>query len=94
MRAVLVQHDGDRATVRLVPSWLARLFGAREALVELEWYEEGKGTRRYAGWLATGSRRWLDEIRYHAIIDEALDMRIVEAPPTAKALPPNIRIVK
>lgn len=35
MKATLVQRDGDRATVRLTPSWLARLFGARETECEL-----------------------------------------------------------
>lgn len=35
MRATLIERDGDRATVRLTPSWVARLLGARETLAEL-----------------------------------------------------------
>lgn len=36
MRATLVERTGIRATVRLTPCWLARLFGARELVCELE----------------------------------------------------------
>jgi hypothetical protein len=35
MRATLVELAGDRATVRLKPGWIARLFGARETVAEL-----------------------------------------------------------
>lgn len=85
LKATLVSRDGDRATVRLTPSWPARWFGARETVVELEWHEEGKRTRRFAGWLSLGSRRWLDEIDHHALIESALDFVPVAALPRAVA---------
>jgi hypothetical protein len=35
MKATAIEVTADRATVVLTPSWLARLFGAREVAVEL-----------------------------------------------------------
>lgn len=35
MKATLVSRNGDHATVRLTPSWLSRLFGARERSVKI-----------------------------------------------------------
>lgn len=57
MRALLVERTGDRATVRLTPSWLARLFGAREVIAELHVARVANGYRGLqAGEL--GPERW------------------------------------
>jgi len=62
MRATLDERDGYRATVRLTPGWLARLFGARETLAELHVLEVLEGAngrrRRYIEEWDDGSLRW------------------------------------
>ena len=70
MKATLVECDGEHATVRLTPSWLARLFGAREAVVELEGRPELKGGRYR--WYTAGTERELCELEHAALIRHVL----------------------
>jgi hypothetical protein len=60
MRAALVELAGDRATVRLMPGRIARLFGAQETVADLHVaeVENGwRGVRAPERW-DDGSLRW------------------------------------
>ena len=84
MRAELVEMDRDRAVVRLKPSWLERLIGRRESLVELERREVG-------GWHTAGTGRYLSAVAHSGLIHDAIDFVAVSALPAARArlrLPP------
>ncbi len=86
MKATLVDRAEDRATVRLTPCWLARLFGARETVCELtRRCESGKVS---AQWCAMGTGRTLREIDHGWLIHDALDFAPVGAPPLAIARRP------
>jgi len=75
-----VECSGDRATVRLTPGWLARLFGACELRCELK--------RRAPYWVTVGTERTLGYVKHGILIEEALDFRPVTAPPRAIARRP------
>lgn len=83
MKAVLVARTSTSATVRLSPSWLGRLLGACESIVELVWHVEGRGEKVQRGWVVQGSRRWLHETPHGRRIENALDLVPVAAPPVA-----------
>ena len=65
MKAVLVDVCGKHVTVRMTPSWIARVFGARETVCEVDFNKDG--------WyhVATGRRLW--EIKHGALIRAALN---------------------
>lgn len=69
------------ATIRLTPSWLARLFGARAYSVDLVWHVESRG------WLMAGSRRWLIDLSHddQRLLQDALDMTLPTGLPRAVA---------
>lgn len=77
MKATLVELSVERATIRLTPCWLARLFGARETAVEL--------AGRYGGWYAAGSGRELERLPHYEAIRNALDFVPVSVPARAIA---------
>lgn len=73
VKVTAIEVTGKRAVVLLRPCWLARLFGARETTLELEWRERvGWGRDE---WHAVGSRRPLDDLCHRAEIRYALDFR-------------------
>lgn len=103
MRATLVYRDGDRAAVRLTPSWLGRLFGARETVVELERERRSDGSILH--WKSPGSDRRLFQLRHGAMIEDALEAVPVAALPLARVVrgeagagdaddPPDVQIAK
>lgn len=75
MRATLVECSDDRATVRLTPSWLARLFGAREVVCELE--VDGRWSDGDLRWRYARTRRDLREGAHSALILAALEQQPV-----------------
>lgn len=83
MRAAVVTLDGNRATVRLIPSWLARMFGSRVVEVELvrHVYSDGNATWRT---VSTGS--YLGHLTHGHLIRNALDFREVAAPVPARLI--------
>lgn len=84
MKAVAIEVTGTRATVVLTPCWLARVFGARPVVVELE---RGKRHNGESGhWVAVASQRRLGWIPYSCEIEHALDFRSVERLPTARSV--------
>ena len=88
MRAVLVERIADRATVRLPPSWLARLFGARETVLVLEQRPEHGDRPAYATtfrWCAAATHRELRDLPHGDLIHDALDFVPVAEPPRAIA---------
>jgi len=78
MKATLLHRSGDRATVRLTPSWWARLWGEREVDVELVYSDEVP-----VGWHSVGSRRPIDSLPYRDELKHALDFVPVVEPPRA-----------
>lgn len=87
MRATLVARSDSAATIRLTPSWLGWLFGARACTVDLTWAVSGKGDQERRGWLLAGSRRWLVDIgtAERARLQHALDRMPVSQIPRAVA---------
>jgi hypothetical protein len=70
MRATCIEWSPTRAVIELRPRWLARAFGARTTLLELEW-SDGQ-------WRTLGTRRSLDRLSYREYPEEirhALDFR-------------------
>ena len=84
MKATLVQRHDDRAIVRLTPSWLARVFGARAVLCELERRPVLYGPPQ-SRWYAAGTGREVDSLPYGVLIRDALDFTPVATPPIATA---------
>lgn len=86
MKAAVVTLDGNRATVRLIPSWLARLFGARVVEVDIirTSYSDGSGVN----WQTVATGRGLGNIEHGLIIRDALDFREVAAPAPARLVRP------
>lgn len=80
MTATLLHRSGDRATVRLTPSWWERLWGAQIVDVELVYSDEVP-----IGWYAAGSRRPLSHLPHWSDIREALDFVPVASVPRAVA---------
>jgi hypothetical protein len=83
VRATLVERTGTRATVRLTPSWLARLFGARELVCELEASEPQFGVALLWRFAATRRDVWCSQ--HGQSILTALERVPVVAPPRAIA---------
>jgi hypothetical protein len=80
VRATLVERTGSRATVRLTPCWLARLFGARELVCELKY--------QAPYWITIGTGEMLGYVKHGSLIKEALDFVPVAAVPRAIARRP------
>lgn len=85
MRATLLDRTGDRATVRLTPSWLARLFGARETMCELNYHAGDADLDIKAGWYTAGTGRAVRDLWHGDEIRDALDFVPVDPPPRAIA---------
>lgn len=77
MTAVLVDRTGDRATVRLTPSWLARLFGARVVDVELDWRPVASSLSGHYAWHAK-------RLDHYEMLRNALDG--LRVPPLPRAI--------
>jgi len=78
MRATLVERTGIRATVRLTPCWLARLFGARELVCELEAPDRWHGGE--LRWLFVATRRDVRGSQHGDLILLALERVPVAVP--------------
>ena len=79
MRVVAVAVSGTHAVVRLRPGWLARLFGAPERIVELEWDDE------WVRWRSVTTKQWLRDMNYGTMIRDALEAQPIADLPTAVA---------
>ncbi len=91
MRATCIALTVDRATVVIWPGWLARLFGARAAVCELE--------RAATGWVTAGTAlpvtrervydglNWISGDSRARLILDAIDFRPIAALPEARTVP-------
>jgi len=86
VRATLVERTGTRATVRLTPSWPARLFGARELVCELEAPDPQLSVE--LRWRFAATRRGVWGSQHGELILLALERVPVAAPPRAIARRP------
>jgi hypothetical protein len=86
---VVFLDNGQRALVTLRPSWLARLFGARESFIELKKNEMSVDLSKV--WRSQHTSRPLYEMAYGKMILAALEQ---QPAPRAPALPAAVVVTK
>ena len=75
MTATLLHRSGERATVRLTPSWWERLWGTQ--MVDVELVRDGYN------WRTEATRRDIDHVKHGREIKHALDFVPVGEVPRA-----------
>lgn len=72
----VVMLASDHAVVHLSPSWLARLFGAKDVVCELQWFlSPCESPSSYSGWHNVHSRRHIDYMPHSSLLRSALEFQ-------------------
>lgn len=69
----------DHAVIHLSPSWLAKLFGAKDVVCELQWFVTDPKTNTRAGWHSVHSGRHIDYMRHGSMLERALEFQPLQA---------------